>query len=217
MKRYRDLTLQCIDENEAMLVLSKIIDSCDKYPFIYDKKIEKQFAFQSKGVVRIHAIVPNKPEAVIVVSASGSELKVLNIIPYNKSTIKISKDEYNQILERFYNDIVIHVSLNSKVVSTSFSEAEYTIESLIPLSIEEFLNWANCPEAPNNPFSHPDDLKRWFDFVIAIVKNKERGLLSSGDLEQWLVENKWTEDVIEETILYYEHDTYLINYECNKL
>lgn len=212
MIRYKDLTVICKNESQANVLFIKIKEQCNTTPFVYDEKIDKMYS-QDEGIIRIHASVNSMPDTLLILSKNKAEIKVINIIPYKKSTIRLTKEEYNNILDEFYEKIISKMCAEFDVL---YPEGEYTMESLIPDSYNKLVKWVNN-SATQEPFIHSNDLHRWFDFVIDLIKNKEFDSLSSSDLESWLEEEKhWNEDVIEETILHYEHDIELLQYYGNK-
>lgn len=204
MQRFRNITIHCENENAALEMLQTIASACNQPPFVYEKDDERYLKDKTIRIISTHAYTT---EAVIIVIASGSDVKVINIIPHKRSVFRIDKNEYNTIMEYFKTEVIDKVVKNQII---DFPQAEYTMESLIPKSYQQLERWATCPGAPDAPFSHPSDQNLWFAFVIALVTSHERDKLSSGDLEQWLEERKWDEEVIEETILHFEHDTDLI-------
>ena len=204
MQRFRNITIHCENENAALEMLQTIASACNQPPFIYEKDDERFLKDKTIRIISTHAYTT---EAVIIVIASGPDVKVINVIPNKRSVFRIDKNEYNTIMEYFKNEVIDKVV---KDLNIDFPPAEYTMESLIPKSYQKLERWATCPGAPDAPFSHPSDQNLWFAFVIALVTSHERDKLSSGDLEQWLEERKWDEEVIEETILHFEHDTDLI-------
>lgn len=208
MQRFRNITIHCENEDAAMKMLQTIMFACNQPPFVCEKDDAR---FQNDQTIRIISTHNYTTEAVIIVIASGSDVKVINIIPHKRSVFRIDKNEYNTIMGYFKTEVIDKVVKDQNI---DFPPAEYTMESLIPKSYQKLERWATCPGAPDAPFSHQSDLKLWFEFIIALVVTNERGRLSSGDLEQWLEGKKWNAEVIEETILHYEHDTDLIeNYE----
>lgn len=204
MQRFRNITIHCENENAALEMLQTIASACNQPPFIYEKDDERFLKDKTIRIISTHAYTT---EAVIIVIASGPDVKVINVIPNKRSVFRIDKNEYNTIMEYFKNEVIDKVV---KDLNIDFPPAEYTMESLIPKSYLKLERWASCPGAPDAPFSHPADLNLWFTFVIALVMNNESYKLTSGDLEQWLEEKKWNEEVIEETILHFEHDIDLI-------
>lgn len=206
MQRFRNITIHCDNEAAATKMLETIMSSCNKKPFVYEKDDER---FQKEKIVRIISTYPNTHEAVIIVIASGSDVKVINIIPYKSSVFRIEKNEFNSLMGFFKKEVIDNIVNEGRI---DFPPAEYSMESLIPHSFQKLDNWANSFGAPDSLFSNTFDLNRWFDFMIALEMNGEKDNLSSGDLEQWLEEKKWDEEVIEETILNFEHDTALIEY-----
>lgn len=209
MQRFRTITIQCENEKAAKQMLEAIKQSCNKPPFVYENETAQ---YKDDTTIRIVSTYPNTTEAVIIVYVMGSVVKVGNVIPHKKSVFRIDKNEFNTIVAAFKEQVIDKIVSEDKV---DFPPGDYTMESLIPKSFQQIDRWVKTSGAPNDPFSHPCDLNRWFDFVIALVLNDERKYLSSGDLGQWLEEQRWEEEIIEEAILHYEHDTELLDYYHN--
>lgn len=213
MERFRDLTIHCDNPDAALLMLKKIMAACKEPPFQSENQDLASYKYKDDIVVRIIATLPYVSAAVLILTISGSDVKVVNIIPHQRSVFRIDKNQYNYILSAFKKNVIDGIVSGDRL---EFPPAEYSMDALIPKSYKQLDRWANCPGAPDAPFSHPSDLNQWYDFIIALVISNEKDNLSSGDLEQWLEEKQWDEDVIEETILHYEHDTELLEHYNNK-
>lgn len=95
-------------------------------------------------------------------------VKVCNIVPLQKNQLTI--EEYNQLLDLFYNDIAkvygqTHDDI--KVVGPStgcFNPLDYISESALN-KLTLFCNTAN----KSTGSSHPCDEERWFDFICQTV------------------------------------------------
>lgn len=212
MIRYRSLTIALNNDTESEKLFNCIKTQCNKKPFMYDERIDNEYVVD-EGLLRIHATINGLPDALLVISKNKEEIKVINIIPYKRSTIRLTKEQYNSILDEFYVRVISKVCVKCNIM---YPEGEYTMESLIPHSYDKLIKWVNT-SANQEPFIHNNDLHRWFDFIICLIKNNEFDQLSSSDLESWLEDEKnWNEDIIEDTILHYEHDIELLRYYDNK-
>ena len=211
MQRFRTITIQCENEKAAKQMLETIKQACNKPPFVYENETAQ---YKDDTTIRIVSTYPNTTESVIIVYVMDSVVKVGNVVPHKRSVFRIDKNEFNTIVAAFKEKVIDKIVSEDKV---DFPPGDYTMASLIPKSFQQIDRWVKSPGAPNDPFSHPCDLNRWFDFVIALVLNDERKNLSSGDLGQWLEEQQWEEEIIEEAVLHYEHDTDLLDYfQSNK-
>lgn len=98
-------------------------------------------------------------------------IKVCNIVPLQKSQLTI--DEYNQLLELFYNDIAKVYSETHeeiKVVGPSsgqFDPLDYISEKALK-KLTLFCDAAN----KSTGSSHPSDEERWFDFICQTVDDR---------------------------------------------
>ena len=164
-------------------------------------------------MAHILARLDGVPSAVILVWVSEGDIKVINIVPFNNSTFRIETEDYNRIIDEFYNKIITPVI--DKKYDVEVTAGDYTLQELIPQSYRSLEQWVHCPGAPNAPFSHQLDLERWFNFLCQLIRNDET--LGVDQLEQWLREEvKWPEEIIEETLLKYEEEIDLLDYYANR-
>ena len=208
MKKYKDLIIHCGSDEAALLGLVAIEERCNGKPFSYSEEVEKMYD-ANDYLLHILVEIPETPSAILLVFANDAKIKVINIVPFQHSCDHIEKNIYNHIVDTF-NDKVITPLFSGKYIIDCTKE-EVAIQDIIPKSFQELNRWVTCPGAPNCPFSHSNDLHRWFDFICALHTNGEE--LSSGDLEQWLQdENGWDEDVVTDTIIRYQTERDLLNY-----
>ena len=96
------------------------------------------------------------------------EIKVTNIVPLEKNQLSI--DEYNAVLQQFYDDIIIpYAASNHEIRITEPSADEFdptsVISSVALAKLKSFCNGAN----KSTGSSHPCDQERWFDFICQTV------------------------------------------------
>lgn len=100
------------------------------------------------------------------------ELFVSNIVPLEKS--KLSVDEYNAVLRKFYADIVVpykethHDVEISKITDDIFDPTTVITKN----ALEKLKAFCNCANKSTGS-SHPDDQKRWFDFICQTVDDNK--------------------------------------------
>lgn len=208
MIKFKDLIVQFETEAQALEELVTIENYCTSGNFRFDEEVEKLYD-ANDHLAHILCTLPNTPQSIVLVYSSYNALKVINIVPFKHSTSQLTHDEYNRIVDAFYNEVILPLFEGKHEII--ISPAEVSVKDMIPLSFECLNRWVKCPGAPNAPFSHPNDLHRWFDFLIALKDNNET--LSSGDLEQWLIEDlEWDEEVVNDTIIRYETEIDLLEY-----
>lgn len=208
MNVYKELSVLFSSECEALEEMHKIGRKCTNGDFVHDEELEKQYMHDDK-IIRIIARIPTLPDALVILYANEDQIKISNIIPYNKSVDTIVREAYNKIVDAFYAQIIKPMYEGVKdIVKT---DDVVKMESLIPKSFEYLDKWAHCPGAPNTPFNHQNDLDMWFVFLCELRSNQET--LSSGDLEQWLTDDlHWENDVVTDTIIRYETEISLLNF-----
>lgn len=208
MRKYKDLIVHCGSDEAALLGLVAIEERCNGKPFSYSEEVEKMYD-ANDYLLHILVEMPETPSAILLVFANDAKIKVINIVPFQHSCDHIEKDIYNHIIDTF-NDMIITPLFSGKHIIDCTKE-EVSIQDIIPKSFQKLNRWTHCPGAPDHPFVHQFDLELWFDFICALHTNGEE--LSSGDLEQWLMDdNGWDEDVVTDTIIRYETERDLLNY-----
>lgn len=212
MKRYKKLTIVCGNDANAIKELVNIENACVIPEFKYDEEIEKLYEPDDK-MAHILVSIDDLPKAILLAWANEGNIKIINIVPYNRSVFRIEVDVYNAIIDEFYSKIVRPIIRERYIVE--ITSGEYSLQEIIPNSFNALVRWTKSPGAPNAPFSHQFDLERWFEFLSQMTRNHET--MESGQLEQWLREElKWPENVIEETILKYEEEIDLLDYYENR-
>lgn len=212
MKRFKDITIHCGNNSTALQELVRLKEACVIPEFKFDEAVEKMYGSDDK-MAHILVTIQGLPQAVLLAWANESKINVINIVPFNHSAFRIEIEDYNRIIDEFYNKIVLPtISDRHRIEITS---GDYSLQEIIPKSFSALSRWVHCPGAPNAPFSHQLDLTYWFEFLCQMTWNDEK--MDSGKLEQWLREEiKWPEDVVEKTILKYEEEIDLLAYYVNR-
>lgn len=212
MKKYKELFVKCNSQSESLEGLVKIGDVCKTGKFSYSEELEKMY-LPNDRLNHILVKISGFPQAVIFLYADDSGIKVLNIVPYNKSCDHIEKDIYNKIIDIFEKDIIKPLFPDNEIIVT---KETVSMKDIIPNSFKYLYLWTQSSNTSYSPFCHPQDLGKWFDFICQLHISKEE--LSSGDLEQWLIEDiQWNEDIVTETIIRFETERDLLTYydNCN--
>lgn len=208
MNVFKELSVRFSSECEALKEMHKIGNKCANDDFVHDEELEKLYMYDDK-VIRIIARIPTLPAALVILYANDDQVKISNIVPYNKSVDTIKRDVYNKIVDTFYVQIIKPMYEGAKEIVKT--DDVVTMESLIPKSFEYLDKWAHCPGAPNTPFNHQNDLEMWFLFLCKLRCNHET--LKSGDLEQWLTDDlHWDNNVVTSTVIRYETEISLLDF-----
>lgn len=104
--------------------------------------------------------------------ALQGEIKVTNIVPLEKDQLSI--EEYNKILEKFYEDIIEPYTVSNHEISiigpsTDEFDPRTVITNEALSKLEAFCNGAN----KSTGSSHPCDQERWFDFICQTVDDEK--------------------------------------------
>ncbi len=208
MKKYKDLVIHIGTDSQAIEALVQVEDYCIEAPFEYSEEIEKRYMPDDK-MAHILVNLPGIPQAVLLLWVNEGKLKVINVVPNDGNVFKLTKDQYNLIVDEFEKQIIL--PLYGEKYEIEKSQDEVSISETIPHSFDSLTRWASCPGAPNSPFTHPNDLELWFEFLCQLRRTGES--LSSGDLELWLREDQnWSAEVVEDTIIRYETEIELLDY-----
>ena len=208
MKKYKDLIIHIGTEVQAIEALVQVEDYCTKAPFEYSEEIEKRYMPDDK-MAHILVNLPGIPQAVLLLWANEGKLNVINVVPNGGNVFKLTKDQYNLIVDEFEKHVIL--PLYGEKYEIEKSQDEVSISETIPQSFESLSRWVSCPGAPDSPFTHPNDLELWFEFLCQLRRTGES--LSSGDFEIWLREDQnWSAEVVEDTIIRYETEIELLDY-----
>lgn len=212
MKKFKELIIHCDSHTQALEELVAVGNFCQTPPFSYSEEVEKLYEANDK-LDHILVTLPELPQAILLLYVSDNKLKVINIVPFNHSCDQIEKDVYNQIVDAFHQTVVVPLFKDKHKIT--LSRDDIPMKDIIPNSYEALYSWVKSPGAPQSPFSHQLDLERWFNFLCVLHQNGEE--LTSGDLEQWLLEEMhWSEEIVDETISRYENELDLLTYyDCH--
>lgn len=116
-------------------------------------------------------------------------IKVFNIVPLVKNELTI--DEYNAVLDLFYEEIVIPNKEKLQGIRVIGSESDVFdplkyISKVALEKLNKFCNGAN----KSTGSSHPSDEERWFDFICQTVDDNQ--VFDYDTLYRFLIdENYW--------------------------
>ncbi len=146
-------------------------------------------------------------------SPSLHRMELFNIVSLINNYLEC--DEYNHIITTFHKEIIepMESSFDLQVfVSNHISSMQEILGDDVFKKLLNFSNLANKSTGNTNSF----DFGCWCDFVFAVFKNNIA--LSSTDLQNWLMENGWLEEMANklsidyeytiEVLTKYEHDRY---------
>lgn len=207
MKKFKELQIDVGLDTQAIKELETIKRKCNSDFFTFSNEIENLYQ-QDYRTLHILAKAPENKEAIIIVFANEGIIKVINIVPKEPGVNPLTIDEYNAILDLFYSHII--VPCYNKKYNIIITDDSIKIEEIIPKSYESLIRFIDCP-GKDSPFSHPRDREKWYDFICTLFSNNE--YLNSGDLEQWLLEDKCRNSKLVNIIINkYEGATELLEY-----
>ena len=104
MKKYKDLIVHIGTDAQAIEALVRVEDYCTKVPFEYSEEIEKMYMPDDK-MAHILVRLPKMPQSVLLLWANEGKLKVINVVPNDHKVFKLTKDQYNHIVDEFEQQI----------------------------------------------------------------------------------------------------------------
>ncbi|MFR3727673.1 hypothetical protein [Lacrimispora sp.] len=141
----------------------------------------------------------------------GVGYKISNIVPSEKS--KLDFDEYNAILDKCVQDCILpcaeKYNLESEITSENVSLENYMSEES-KKKLHAFSVMAN----KSTGSSHPDDQRRWHDFICQTVISGDKNVTSI--LRRWLVEEGWDDENATELTIEYEQGLALLEHYRNR-
>lgn len=205
MKRFKSCALLC-SKNQKMTELVELICSICKNK-CYDVVKQQTFKKDDTLVVSVNKEKLPLSDLILFVNEEENKVDIINIIPSKKSDIfSLDCSAYNNILDVFKKDVFLEINdINGCEVEEN--QEDYTIQEIIPKSYEKLNTWLEA-----FPLSgHPLDERRWFDFLIALRKNRET--LSIDDFSKYIQENyNWSKKDIERFVFKYEEQINLLEY-----
>ena len=179
MKIYKDLIIKGSEE-----ALKKFKDSLSLNIFpsweciVENKNMPQYIGICYKG--------KDFPMSGLTILKTDSQYEVANIVPLTQN--QLSYDEYNGILQLFYDDFL--KNYNQSDISVSYNESDEITEKdiLKEETVSALKTFSNCANKSTGSI-HPLDKKRWFDFICAAYKNGDWRELSEWYLESFLIED----------------------------
>lgn len=206
MKRFIDYKVTFASKEDAANFIREVYERSQKSE---NFKVDEEKGL-SENKLFVKSRLMNLPDSNIFLMRLGDcEFSIPNIVPLRESSVsELTKDQYNQILKAFIHMIIDKVLKDNHWNCTvETNDSEYSLESVIPHSIEYLTNWLN-----HYPLSsHIMDRHRWFDFLIALKRNNES--LSLSQFEDYLREEQhWDYEDVNEWGRNFERELDLVVY-----
>ena len=193
MKIYKDLIIN--GSREDLRIFEESLKILENENWSYSGT-EKNFP----DYLRIIYTGKTFPMSGLSILKGDLEDEVANIVPLTQN--QLSYDEYNGILNLFYDDFLKTYAKSE--ITVSFNEKdEISLKDILKdetiVSLKTFSDCAN----KSTGSIHPLDRKRWFDFICLAYKNNDYTKLSESYLEAFLVEEfswsqKWASKLASE-------------------
>ena len=203
MKRYKDCSLQCTPTQNSYDLLNIILQVSEYEGY----KVDKYSSLGNNDTLAVYIKEKELIYSRVILCAKNGFVAIVNIVPMQESGIShIKIRDYNKLLDFFRDKVFKKINKEFGNVIKENTE-DYTLSDIIPKSLPVLETWLN-----NFPLSgHPLDEKRWFDFVIALHRNKE--YLPITDFEKYIEEEyEWDSSDVEEFSLKLESQLELLEY-----
>lgn len=210
MKVFRDLFIQITREQVDSFI--KKIEGVLDDGWVHDIEAEKKSEdlAEYNFIYFVYAAKDDRNSALLAFARKDKGvIYVSNIVPKDKH--ELSRDEYNRILEEFYNRFILPISeeLNIKVELTTNEE---NMEDWISGDSFKKLKLFSVAANKSTGSAHPLDQKRWLDFLVSV--HHEHRKLHSSQIQRWLIEvENWPEDVAVDLSIEYEFAMNLLDYK----
>ena len=205
MKRYKDCSLLCKEGQEPMELLD-IIEQVSKEKKYEVNRYKTEKENDSLAVFIQKEALPYS-RLILFIKNEERKVEIVNIIPMKESGVfQIECVEYNKLLDAYRDDVFALINQRFGNAIEQNTE-DYSLEEVIPKSYPLLNTWLN-----GYPLSgHPNDTKRWYDFVIRLHNSEESLYLS--DFEKYVEENYgWDRETIDKFSLRLESQLELLDY-----
>lgn len=190
MKIYKTLSIKNSSTETLVSFLRTIISKLSTDWKYRADLIEEYSIKEQREIACFESPAVDGETALIWMVISRDELKIVNVVPTTRDSFTV--DEYNQILDQFYDDCIANV-LNTQVANVAINIEIFDIKQIAGVATFEALQqWeTTCNRATGNVASM--DSARWMNFVVTAYR--EKSALSADLLVRWLEEEKnWDDD-----------------------
>jgi hypothetical protein len=205
MKRYKDCSLLCTDGQQPI----ELLDLIEQVSTEKGYKIERFKTEQKNDSLSVYIQKEALPYSrlILFVNNGGRAVDIINIIPMPQSGVShIECEDYNKLLDIYCGDVfaLIEQQYGNGIQQNT---EDYTIQDVIPQSYPFLNRWLK-----GYPLSgHPNDMERWYDFVIGLHSSGE--YLSLSNFEKYIEEScGWDKETIDNLSLQLESQLELLNY-----
>ncbi len=149
----------------------------------------------------------NRPGATIILTTKDPDtLSVANVIPISRH--RLNYDQYNRVLEEFYNRFVQPAAATTGAVA-ELTDTQADLEYwLSPLTAEKLRRFSSCANKGTGA-ALSQDRERWNDFVLSA--HQDRSTLDASTLRRWLVEvEDWPPEVADQLAVEYYYGRELL-------
>lgn len=179
--------------------------------WFHDKETERQLADLSHAVrsscFGCFDDGGNRPGTTVILTPKKPDiLYVSNVIPHSRR--RLNYDQYNRVLEEFYERFVQPAAAASGVVA-ELTDTQADLEQwLSSAAADKLRRFSSCANRGTGA-SHPQDRERWNDFVLSA--HQDRSSLDASTLRRWLVEvENWPPEVADQLAVEYYYGRELL-------
>lgn len=205
MKQFQDLFLQ-LNGSDINSLVDSLTQHCNS---LWKRREDKEdgaggyrpYCFESVGNENLAAA------ALFLYERESGVWYVSNIVPTVER--ELSHDQYNSLLRDFASNVV-KPAIEDLSVTANLTADEISISSVAGQAVEDALRRFSTLANKSTGTSHPNDRKRWFEFVTMAYKSSDE--LYADLVIRTLIEFGWPEDMAYELGIKYEYAIDLLAY-----
>ncbi|POZ51569.1 hypothetical protein [Methylovulum psychrotolerans] len=163
---------------------------------------EKAFAFEYIGAEGIVSA------GVTLFQNDAGLWYVPNIIPIASNQLSI--DEYNKLLLDFKESLVDPVRKNTPIIDVKLTPEQVSLKDIVGEEAVEALQRFSASANKFTGNAHPNDKKRWFEFLSAA--QKYHTVLHDDILKATLIEQGWSEEWADKLAFEFEYGCDLLDF-----
>lgn len=137
----------------------------------------------------------------------GVGYRISNIVPNEKS--KLDFDEYNAILDMCVRDCILPCA-NKYDLESEITSDNVSLENYMSQESKKRLQAFSVMANKSTGSSHPDDQRRWNDFICQTVISGDENVARF--LRRWLLEEGWDDENSTELAIEYEQGVTLLEH-----
>ena len=199
MKQLKDLTITGPDD-ELIALVNKLLEQLPRA----DWHCNGPVANVQGSTTDVWTFIPPTNNVQLFLCHQTGRLYVPNITPAEGSGETLSKRVYNQILDKFFEEVRKLIPNSSHDLNLTLTSDNADITEHISPEAAQLLDNFSFAANKYTGSAHSYDFKRWAKFLIQVHKEKNASL-DVNFLSNWLVEElEWPDESADKLVNEYE-------------